>query len=116
MSKSKLPLRIDVEDEGDNAVVHLRGAADMDQADALQDRMVALAKERRPIVVLDLSELEFIGSPGLAAIVHGYVKSRHHNGRFRLLNPAATIREVFERTRLTCLFPVCTSLDEAMRD
>ena len=107
-------MKIGVERHEGCAVVKLRGSADMTEEEPLRTELEALAKEQLPLVVLDLAELDFIGSAALSAIVYGHLKSRHHQGQIRLACPQPAVLDVVRRTRLTSLFPVFDTLEQAM--
>ena len=107
-------LRVEFRRRGRYAVIRLRGSAGMAESALLRTQLEALAGEKVPVIVLDLSGLEFIGSAGLAAIVHGHLKSREHHGQIRLAAPQPAVLEVIKRTRLTVLFPVYASVEQAV--
>ena len=95
-------------------VVRLAGSAEMTEADRLRDRLEDLADQGVPRIVLDLSDVDFIGSPGLSAIVHGYLSARDRQGDLRLAAPQPAVLEVLRRARLTRLFPIYDSAEEAL--
>ena len=107
-------LRLDVERRDRAVVVHLAGSLGMVEAEPLRQQLERLAAEQVPRTVLDLGGLDFIGSAGLAAVVFGHLRNRHHQGVICLAHPRPAVREVLERTRLTCLFPVYESVDQAL--
>ena len=95
-------------------LVALCGSAGMAEAQDLRGELESLADEEAPVIVLDLQGLDFIGSPGLAAIIFCHLKECRHHGQIRLVAPQPAVLEVFERIRLTELFPVYASVEEAM--
>jgi len=103
-----------VERHGPNAVVTLGGSAGMVEAEQLRRELEALAAQEVAITVLDAGELEFIGSAGLAAIVHGHLKNRHHGGQIRIVAPQPAVFDVLERTRFTQLFSIYSSVQQAL--
>ena len=96
-------------------MVKLWGCSEMAEWGQLRNELEALARERQAIIVLDLTQLEFIGSDGLSAVVHGHLKGRHHQGEIRLACPRPSVLDVIQRTRLTQLFPVYDSVEAAMK-
>jgi len=109
------PLSVCVERGPHCAVVRLSGAAEMAEWGRLRNELEALAREKQAIIVLDLTQLGFIGSEGLAAVVHGHLKGRHHQGQIRLACPGPSVLDVIQRTRLTQLFPIYDSVEAAMK-
>ena len=117
MTMAKKPqkgLTLDVRKAGAAAVVEISGSADIRESPKLQRALEELAACRTALIVLDLSAMEFICSQGLGAIITGHLKSRHHKGQIRLVNPQPAVRELLETTRLTKLFPIFSSLDQAL--
>jgi len=62
-------LRIDVSHEQDRAVLALAGELDMASAPLLQRAMEDEQLASKPLIVLDLQQLEFIDSTGLRIIL-----------------------------------------------
>ena len=107
-------LKIQVERQGPNAVVRLSGFAGMMEDQQIRQCLGELAADKVAVVVLDLSDLEWIGSAGLGAIVYGHLKGRHHQGQIRLACPRPNVLEVLKRTCLNKLFEICPSVAEAL--
>ena len=107
-------LKIDVKWAGQAAIVKLCGSAGMGEAEKLRQKLEEIVLKKPRVIVLDLGEIDFIGSAGLGAIVTGYLKSRHHGGQIRLVNPSQTVRELLETTRLTRLFEVFDSVESSL--
>jgi len=108
------PLQIEIDRRDHGAVVMLRGSATVADADAIGDVLRNLADERCAVTVVEMSDLDFIGSAGLAQIISGYLRNRHHHGKLRLANPQPTIHQELQKTRLAELLPIYTSIDEAL--
>ena len=111
------PLRLRVKRHGDSAaVVKVCGSVSISEADRLREQLEALAAERVPVIILDLSEMDFICSLGLGAIITGHLKCRHHRGQIKLVKPVPQVRELLETTRLTKLFGVYESVETALSE
>jgi ABC-type transporter Mla MlaB component len=65
-----------VERPADNvAVVHVDGEVDMVAAPALESQVVALTREKLRVLVIDLAEVRFFSSAGLAVLVLSHRES-----------------------------------------
>jgi len=106
-------LRVERWDRG--AVVYATGSCTMEVAHRLGETIREVADEKRPLILLDLSNLEFIESTGLGGIVSGYLRVRRYKGEVRIVAPCPSIRHVLEVTRLTHLFPVFETLEMARK-
>ncbi len=111
---SHAALNVEVRRFPRGAVVILRGTAGMVEAKLLLASLDQLAGEKPPLIILDLSQLVFIGSSALAALVRGYQNTREDQGRFRLAAPQPRVLDVLRRTALTKLFAIYPSVQEAM--
>ena len=111
---SSEPLQIDVEAYGDATVVKLTGWASMDVSAGLKDRLVNLIDPKHKQLILDLSDLEFIGSVGLSAIIAAHIRFSHSKGSIKLVSPQPAIRELLSVTKLTKLFPIHESVESAL--
>ena len=108
------PLHLGIARHGNAAVVTVSGSVSITDADRLRKQVEALAAERVPVIVLDLGGMDFICSLGLGAIISGHLKCRHHQGQIKLVRPTAPVVELLETTRLTQLFGIYDSLDDAL--
>ena len=113
-SSPSRPLELHVDRRAAAAVVHVRGSVSMDEADHLRRQIELLAGEQVPVIVLDLSQMDFICSLGLGAIIAGHVRCRHHHGQIKLVAPSRPVRDLLETTRLTKLFPIYDSVEQAL--
>ena len=112
---ARKPLRLELERRGDCAVLRLIGSAGIEQAQRIQERLEELAAQQAPLVVLDLGEMDFIASMGLGAMIAGHLKARRYNGEIRIARPQPAVMQLLETTRLTKLFPVFDSVEEAVQ-
>ena len=113
-TSSNKPLKLEVSREADSAVVKVSGSASMAEADRLRETLEQLAAEQVRVIVLDLREMDFICSLGLGAIITGHLKCRHHHGQIKLVGPVPPVRELLETTRLTKLFSIYESVEQAL--
>jgi anti-sigma B factor antagonist len=97
------------------AVLVLCGSASMEVCDEFNTALVEACSTQPPLLVLDLSRLEFICSLGLGAIVAAYVRARKDGGDVVLVSPCPSVREVLDITRLGSLLRVCENIEDATR-
>ena len=108
------PLTLDVRELPSAAVVAVGGAVDMQDAERLRAALEELTGREVPIIILDLSEMNFISSMGLGAIITAHLKTRHYQGSLRLANPQPAVHQLLETTRLTKLFNIYDDVDQAL--
>lgn len=93
-------------------VVVLRGVLDVVDSVSVAAALAALAVREQEIVV-DLADLVFMDSSGVAALVHGRKQARLAGGELLLAAPQPQVLRVLTLTRLIDVFRVCASVDEA---
>jgi anti-sigma B factor antagonist len=95
-------IEVAVTTEDGLAVVTPRGELDVAGTPALEDA-IAQATETPGLegIVIDLSELEFMDSSGLRAVVMADQRVRGEGLRFALVPGGEPVHRVFELTRMT---------------
>ena len=78
-----------------------------------KDEIRAKIDDNAQHVILDLSEVTFIDSSGLGAIVAS-MKQLKVNRKLDLAGLTPTVAKVFQLTRMDTVFKIHTSVDEAM--
>ena len=94
-------------------IIALKGRMDLEGAAAIDLRFTTLTATERPFVIVDLSEVDFMASMGLATLVRAAKAARLREGKMVLLNPKTAVREVLAATRIDQVLPVYVDLDEA---
>ena len=114
MQNEQEKMQLNVSMQKDIAVIKVFGSAGMSEAHKLLEKLEELTISKVPVIILDLTGMDFICSLGLGAIISGHLKSRHHKGVIKLVNPQHSVLELLETTRLTKLFPVYNTIEQAM--
>ena len=94
-------MRVDVRQDADTVTITLIG--ELDEGNIGQAEEQALAAGRRPEVrtlVLDLSELGFMDSTGIAMLMRLEREARRHGHRLLLMEPTEVVRGRLDRTGL----------------
>jgi len=108
-------LRVDVTPGPSGAVVYVRGSAGMAETDAIRRPLDDLVRRKAPLIVLDLSEMDFICSAGLGVLIEAHRQSHEHQGQVRLVNPQPAVRQLLEVTNLTRLFSIYATIEKAIK-
>lgn len=66
-------------------------------------------------MIIDLTEIHFIDSSGLGALVSGYKNASTIHGSLKLTNLQSQVKSMFELTRLHRVFDIFTTVDEAVQ-
>jgi len=84
-------------------LIRLRGEVDLSWSQQVRQAVLA-ALERHPAVGVELSEVSYIDSSGIAALVEGFQSARARGGRFALVAISDAVRAVLELARLDRVF------------
>jgi anti-anti-sigma factor len=108
------PLELQVQQKGRAVMVMARGFAGATDAPKLQAELQRLAKTPGALIVLNLTNLEFLGPDGLDAMLSAHLLVKAQHGQIRLVSPNAEIRRMLQVTRLTEVFPIYDSVSQAV--
>jgi anti-sigma B factor antagonist len=64
-------------------------------------------------LILDMAGVEFLDSAGLGALVGAFASARHQEARIKLANLTQMLREQLVITKLSTVFEVYNSVEEA---
>jgi anti-sigma B factor antagonist len=107
-------LALSTRDEGDVTVVQVTGEVDVYTAPKLREQLVSLVDAGRYHIVVDMEQVEFLDSTGLGVLVGGLKRVRTHDGSLQLVCTQERILKIFRITGLTKVFPIASSVDEAV--
>jgi anti-anti-sigma factor len=105
-----MPLHIKSEQTGDVAVLQCSGRIVRGEAIHFLREAVTGLKQPR-MVVLDLTDVEMLDGGGLGMLVFLHRWTRDHGIQLKLVNPSAFVREMLDRTHLSCVFNISSVED-----
>ena len=85
-------------------VVRLEGQLNAHSALQLKDEIAALVDDGVIQIIVNLTQVEFVDSSGLAALVSGMRRTRVEGGNFKLVGVQPMVMQVFELTALDRVF------------
>ena len=100
-------------EEGGMIVIHLRGEVDLQHSPRLRELLEGKAARKIPALVLDITEVKYIDSSGLATLVEYYQHSRSFGGRLALAGATHRVKSVFDLVRLNEIFEFYATVKEA---
>lgn len=107
-----MSLHIKSEQTGDVAVLQCAGR--IVRGEALRFLKCAVTCLKKPrVVVLDLTAVEMLDGGGLGMLVFLHRWTRDNGIQLKLVNPSEFVREMLDRTRLSCVFDI-SSVDDAV--
>lgn len=108
-------MEIKVNKKGSVAVVRCIGTLDADTVAIFKKHTSDLFDEGTIRLVLDATNLTFIDSTGLGAIISIMRQVREKDGDIKIYGLNREVEQIFEITRLNKLFDVCKNETEACK-
>jgi anti-anti-sigma factor len=106
-------LTIEVRHEQGYAIVTAAGEIDISTVTQLRERLFEIAVSGAPLVV-DLNQVSFIDSVGLAVLVGAANRAASHGSSLQVVCAPPKIRQLVRLTGLDRRIPLAHNLDEAL--
>ena len=106
---------LNIEDKGAVVLIEIKEERlDAHNSSDLKAQMLNLFEEGKNDLVVDLSEVRFVDSSGLGALVSGFKNASARNGNLKLSGLQPQVRSMFELTRLHRVFEIFPGNEEAL--
>ncbi len=89
----------------DGCIVYATGEIDLSNSQQLRKTILAALKTN-PKVYVDLSDVKYIDSSGIASLVEGLQFSKTNNKAFILSNPSQQVTAIMNLARLDQVFTI----------
>ena len=102
----------------ENGVIILELAGDIDLHHSVELRagLLETLQEKPDLLVLNMNEVGFMASSGLATLVEAMQLSRRNGGQLRLVGLSNRVRSIFEISRLDKIFQIYENESEALSE
>jgi anti-sigma B factor antagonist len=108
-------MQISIRRVDNTAIVDVSGDIDLASSPEVRKALLhEVRNNRRPRVVMNLSEVRYIDSSGVASLVEGLKASRDMGSRFILVGLSGPAREVLQLSRLVKVFEIYDTEGEAL--
>jgi anti-sigma B factor antagonist len=105
-------LEIEVDDSGDYTICRPVGELDAYTVTSFRESLSDLASH--PHVVIDLSEVPFMDSAGLGALIGGIRRARENGGDVAVACSRPTLTRLLHTTGFDRIVPVTETVDDAV--
>jgi anti-sigma B factor antagonist len=93
-------LEVTTQDSGGQVTISLKGELDLSSVGKVQEELRRVEAEAPAVIVLDLSNLTFLDSTGLRAVVTADERARENGRRLVVVRGPDAVQRVFAITRL----------------
>jgi anti-anti-sigma factor len=95
-------------------VLPLKGEIDLHVSPSVTASLNAMIEKKPRRLVVDLSDVTYIDSAGLAALIQAMQKVEGYGGKFLLAGLQETVRSIFEISRLDQVFQIFPDVHAAL--
>ena len=101
---------------GGVTILELAGRLVLEEGDVvLRDHVNGLLEQGRGNIVLDMHNVVQLDSAGIGMLAAKYLSAHRTGGRLKLLKPTSRSAELLKITRLSAVFEIFESEDDALR-
>lgn len=93
--------------------LYLQGELDSYSAPRVRNILETLTESEHPVVLIDVTELEYIDSAGLGVLVAALKEVNDRSGSLAIVGPTPAVARVFRITGLENLFTICVDAADA---
>ncbi|HEY1975547.1 MAG TPA: STAS domain-containing protein [Candidatus Baltobacteraceae bacterium] len=116
MSQDELTIDLRTEDGGDQLIFRLRGSLDLATSPTVRAALMDATEKGKRHIVVDLTQLEFLDSTGLGALIGAHRRASEHDGSLRLIVSDGPIARLLNITGLIRVLSVYHTLEDAKND
>ena len=106
---------IEIREKDRVKIVDLKGEVDLYNSPSLRAQFSNLLKKKEKAILVNLKEVNYIDSSGLATFVELLQKMSAYGGKLKLSGLGRSIRNVFEVSRLDGVFSILDSETDALK-
>ena len=107
-------MKHEITDRQGTRVVAFKGEVDLESSPAARELLLKCFDTPRKVIV-DLSEVTYIDSSGVASLVEALQAAKKNGSRFALAASSEPTRRVLELARLDKVFTMYESVDEGLK-
>ena len=108
-------MEIDIREKDSVKIVDLTGEVDLYNSPSLRTKFSSLLKKKEKSILINLRQVSYIDSSGLATFVELLQKMSAYGGKLKLSGLGRSIRNVFEVSRLDGVFSILDSEADALK-
>ncbi|MCE9618675.1 MAG: STAS domain-containing protein [Planctomycetes bacterium] len=108
-------LVVEIETLPDGFALRPKGDVDMARSPALRAKLTESLKSKPGRLVVDLSDVPYMDSSGLATLIEALQTTRKNQIKFIICNLSPRVRSILEIARLTTVFTVVENREQALQ-
>lgn len=89
----------------DVLIIDINGDVDLENSDSLREQ-VSIALDENTKVSVDMNEVTYIDSSGIAALIESKQKAEESSKEFKILRPSESVSSVLKMAKLDTFFVI----------
>jgi anti-anti-sigma factor len=99
---------------GEHKIIEVSGEVDLYNVSELKKALFSITDGKHLSVIVDMSNVNYMDSSGIGALVAGQKKMKAHNGKFALMNIHDDVLNILKLATLDKFFKIYESEDELL--
>jgi len=99
---------------GDVVIFDINGEIDLYNAPEIKEKIKEEMNKNKVNIVINLDKVSYIDSSGIGVLISSLSNLKKVGGALKLINVYASVRKVFELTKLTSFFDIYDNEDDAL--
>ena len=107
-------MEINRRETGDIVIFDINGEIDLYNAPEIKEKIKDELNKNKVNVIINLDRVSYIDSSGIGVLISSLSNLKKIGGALKLINVYASVRKVFELTKLTSFFDIYDNEDDAI--
>jgi anti-sigma B factor antagonist len=95
-------------------VLPLEGEIDLHVSPEVAESLRKMAAKKPKRVIVDLTQVTYLDSSGLAVLIEGMQNIQEYGGKFAVAGVQESVKHIFDIARLDQVFQIFLTVDEAL--
>ncbi len=108
-------LAINILKQNSATIVEVDGEVDLYSSPDVRKSLYQLIDKKTTIIIVDLKEVPYMDSSGVATLVEGWQKVKSYGGKILLTSLRKEVRDVFALTKLEDFFEIYDTREDALK-
>lgn len=101
-------------ESGEIVIFDINGEIDLYNAPEIKDKIKDEMNKNKVNIIINLDKVSYIDSSGIGVLISSLSNLKKVGGALKLINVYASVRKVFELTKLTSFFDIYDSEADAL--
>ncbi len=107
-------MNVERREQQDAVLFTVEGQVDMHTSPDLRKQLRRAIDQKKPLLVVDLTNVSFIDSSGLATLIEALQGVGRYDGKLRLVGLSPSVMNLFKLSNLVSIFDIRDTREEAL--